>query len=162
MQSRHRADPTPALARALKSCRHPPRTCAVHAISRAARAVIAMYDRALAGTGLTSTQLDVLLTLAQTGPSNVKTLARFVGADPSTMPRVLARLRRAQLVQSTSGTDRRHRIVTLTRTGVRRLEQTLPLWDAAQEQFVKRVGAAFWRHSRHDLERIFDAGQKRD
>ena len=36
-----------------------------------------------------------------------------------------------------------------------------PLWDAVQEQFVRRVGATLWRRSRRDLERLFDAGQKR-
>src|SRR5437868_13826147 len=89
----------PALARALKACRHRPHTCAVHAISRTSRAILAMYDRALVRTGLTATQLDVLLTLTQVGPSNIKTLARHVGADASTMPRVLGRLSRRKLVK---------------------------------------------------------------
>lgn len=162
MRSRHGPGLTPALDRALKSCRHPPQTCAVHAISRTARAILATYDRALASTGLTSTQLNVLLTLADTGPSNMKTLARHLGADASTMPRVLIRLRRKRLVRSSAGEDRRHRIVQLTETGARCLELALPLWDAAQEQFVRRYGEAAWRRSRRDLERMFQAARARD
>jgi DNA-binding MarR family transcriptional regulator len=157
MASNVRTTNTPALARALKSSRHPVETCAVHAISRAARAILALYDRALSSTGVTATQLNVLLTLAQMGPSNLKALAGYVGADASTMPRVLKRLRDRKLVRFEVGPDRRHRIVQLTDAGSRCLVHALPAWDSVQEQFVSRFGRPAWNRARRDLDLMFRA-----
>jgi len=156
-----RADVSPELARALTACRHRPHTCAVHAISRASRAILALYDRALAPTGLTAAQLDVLLTLAEVGPSNMKALAGHVGADASTMPRLLERLARTKLVQIGAGTDRRHRIARLTNAGARRIARALPVWDAVQEQFVSNFGKRRWNRARRDLDRMVQGAKDR-
>ena len=116
-----------------------------------------MYDRALAGTRLSATQLDVLLTLAQVGPSNLKTLAHHLGADASTMARVVARLARSKLVHIATGSDRRHRVVGLTGAGARRVTTTLPVWDAIQDRFIRRIGPRAWTRMLHNLDRVFQA-----
>ena len=75
--------------------------CACSTLRRATRALTAMYDAALAASGLRITQLSVLSALARLGPLPVTRLAAEVALDRSTMGRNLDPLERRGLVRIT-------------------------------------------------------------
>ena len=72
--------------------------CACSTLRRATRALTAMYDAALAPSGLRITQLSVLSALARLGPLPVTRLAAEVALDRSTMGRNLDPLERRGLI----------------------------------------------------------------
>jgi hypothetical protein len=50
-------------------------------------------------------------------------------------------LMKTNLVKTTTGNDRRERLLQLTAAGQRRLHRSLPLWEEAQRQFVSHIGS---------------------
>src|SRR5260221_12716959 len=48
---------------------------------------------------------------------------------------------KTNLVKTTTGNDRRERLLQLTAAGQRRLHRSLPLWEEAQRQFVSHIGS---------------------
>jgi hypothetical protein len=49
--------------------------------------------------------------------------------------------------------------VALTANGARRIAKALPLWNAAQEEFVERFGRAAWNDVAAQLTEIVDIGR---
>ena len=114
--------------------------CACSTLRRATRAVTAMYDAALAPSGLRVTQFSVLSTLARLGPLPVTRLAAEVALDRSTMGRNLDPLERRRLVRIEVGdADQRERVAHLTAAGESAIEAALPYWRAAQERIATLV-----------------------
>src|SRR6201997_5498618 len=92
--------------------------CACSTLRRATRAVTAMYDAALAPSGLRITQFSVLSALARLGPLPITRLATEAALDRSTMGRNLDPLERRGLVRINVGNaDQRERIAHLTAAG---------------------------------------------
>src|ERR1700716_1695450 len=109
--------------------------CACTTLRRAARAVTAAYDTALAPSGLRITQFSILRKLARLGPLPVTRLAAEAALDRSTMGRNLDPLERRGLVKIKVGNeDHRERVAHLTAAGERAIEAALPYWRAAQER----------------------------
>ena len=77
--------------------------CACSTLRRAARAVTAAYDAALAPSGLRITQFGILRKLARLGPLPVTRLAAEAALDRSTMGRNLNPLERAACFGSRLG-----------------------------------------------------------
>ena len=77
--------------------------CACTTLRRAARAVTAAYDAALAPSGLRITQFSILRRLARLGPLPVTRLAAEAALDRSTMGRNLNPLERRgfEIIQAT-------------------------------------------------------------
>jgi DNA-binding transcriptional ArsR family regulator len=73
--------------------------CACTTLRRAARAVTAAYDTALAPSGLRITKFSILRKLARIGPLPVTRLAAEAALDRSTMGRNLNPLERRGLVR---------------------------------------------------------------
>ena len=109
--------------------------CVCSTLRRATRAVTAMYDAALAPSGLRITQFSVLVVLGRLGPLPVTRLAAEVALDRSTMGRNLDPLERRGLVRIKVGdVDQRERVAHLTAAGERAIEAARPYWRAAQER----------------------------
>ena len=119
----------------------PPETpCLCNTLRRATRAVTAMYDAALAPSGLRITQFSVLVVLARLGPLPVSRLAAEVALDRSTMGRNLDPLEHRGLVRIKVGdVDQRERVAHLTAAGERAIEAARPHWRAAQERIATLV-----------------------
>lgn len=116
-------------------------TCLMHAVRKAARAVTAAYEAALAPSGLTAGQFSLLVALAAAGPMPHGTLARALGLDRTTLTRALAPLARRGLVETVpSGADGRLRVLALTAAGAETLALAIPLWRAAQDRAVAALG----------------------
>jgi DNA-binding MarR family transcriptional regulator len=131
--------------------------CACHRARMAARAVTRMYDERLRPSGLRATQLLVLLAAASSESLSITQLADRLGMDRTTLKRVLTPLEAGGLVKLGNEGWRRSRTIRITALGRRRMEATLPLWDAAQGELKARLGEPDWRKAIDALGRITDA-----
>ena len=118
--------------------------CVLRHITSTSRTVAAAWDRALKPEKLTGLQFGLLATLANTGDLNVKCLARALGMDPSTVPRVIRPLARRRLLASRPGADARQRIIGITALGRAKFERALPCWHAVQSQVIEGFGEQRW------------------
>ena len=105
------------------------------ALRHATRVLTAVYDAALARSGLRVTQYSILARLGRLGPMPVSRLAAEAALDRSTMGRNLDPLERRGLVRIEVGNaDRRERIACLTAAGQAAVEAARPYWRGAQDQ----------------------------
>jgi DNA-binding MarR family transcriptional regulator len=127
--------------------------CACLQVRKAARAVTALYDRALAGeTGLRITQFTLLMAIDELRDATVGRLADLLVMDRTTLTRDLKPLVTEGLLKVSAGDDRRTRVVRLTRAGARRLEQAIPLWQRVQAQVIgEGLGQGRWNGMKQDL-----------
>ena len=115
------------------------RDCVCLALRAAARRITLGYDRALAGTGLRVTQFSLLVMIYHIGAPTMKTLARMLDSDPTTITRNIQGLVRRRLVALSPGRDLRERNVTLTSRGETILLRALPNWQKAQTDVVSSL-----------------------
>ena len=118
------------------------RLCNCFAVRQAARQVTRLYERHLAGAGLTSAQFSILAALGEAGAMTMSELPRALVMDRTTLLRALKPLQRATLLRSGPGEDDpRQLLYSLTSSGERRLKQAMPLWIRAQEEFEAAIGS---------------------
>jgi DNA-binding MarR family transcriptional regulator len=104
-----------------------------------------MYDAALAPIGLKSTQFAILSAIGRRAddPPTMRELADIMVMDRSTLGQNLRPLERDRLVAwEPSETDRRRKLVVLTKEGRARCARARPLWRAVQERFERTLGTA--------------------
>lgn len=117
-------------------------SCNCFAIRQAARQVTRLYEGYLANAGLTSAQFSILGALGEGGPMTMAELASALVMDRTTLLRAMKPLQREDLLKSDVGTaDPRQLVFSLAAAGVRKLNEALPLWSKAQEEFEAEVGA---------------------
>jgi DNA-binding MarR family transcriptional regulator len=114
--------------------------CACTKLRRSARIVGALYDQALAPSGLSSAQYALLRLLQRAGPRSLTEFAAAAGYDRTTLNRTLRPLEAAGLVRSATGDDRRARVVALTEEGVKTVDGAKPCWEAAQQRMRGLLG----------------------
>jgi DNA-binding MarR family transcriptional regulator len=133
-------------------------TCICFHLRRSARAITQFYDRVLGPSGLKSTQYTLLAVIRRTGGLPFSSLAEVLGMDRTTLTRNLGPLQRDGLVRVESGSDRRVRMVRLTRAGERKQEEAEPLWAKAHGRIVEGIGERAWKSLRQDLSRTIAVG----
>jgi DNA-binding MarR family transcriptional regulator len=114
--------------------------CVCATLRMATRAVARIYDEALAPYGLRTTQYSILARLEVEGPAPVGHLAARLVMDRSTLAREAAPLVKAGLVAEAPGPDRRQRLLSLSSTGLSRLEAARPGWREAQRRVRDELG----------------------
>ena len=119
-------------------------TCACLNVRKAARAITQLYDEVLQPTGLRSTQLILLVTVAKAGVAPVTQLAEILVMDRTTLARNLKPCVRQGLITIDEGADRRRHLVRLTERGRQALERAYPYWEQAQNQVVTHLGREQW------------------
>lgn len=124
------------------------------ALRRAARKVTLIYDRAFAKAGIRSTQFSVLLTLGAYGDVGVTDLADGLGLDRTTLSKNLRPLIRRDLVTTVPASDKRRRLLHLTRRGTEMIGKVLPHWEEAQTLVETAVGKDEARELRRELSGI--------
>ncbi|MER5221022.1 MarR family winged helix-turn-helix transcriptional regulator [Streptomyces flaveus] len=133
--------------------------CNCTASRRATRYLTAAYDKALAPVGLRTTQFNILHRLALEGGTTIMALAQRIAMDRTTLATNLKPLERDGLiVVQPSDTDRRARKVEITETGLERLEQAVPLWKGAQDQFESTFGETEAAELRAALRAVLETG----
>ena len=134
--------------------------CACSNLRRASRAVTQLYDEALKPAGLRATQFNLLIPIHLWGKASIGDLAQVAQMDPTTLTRNLAGLDRLGLVEIAEGTDRRSRVVSLSRKGVSALKKALPLWEKVQGALMQEVGEDSWRAMLPLLSSVAEAAQR--
>jgi DNA-binding MarR family transcriptional regulator len=117
-----------------------PTPCTCSKLRRSARIVSALYDEALAPSGLTVAQFGLLRTLERTGPCSLTALAEASGLDRTTLNRNLRPLEEADMVASASGADQRARIVQVTDGARAAMRAAAPHWREAQARIEQVLG----------------------
>ncbi|WP_406387429.1 MarR family winged helix-turn-helix transcriptional regulator [Streptomyces sp. NBC_00887] len=133
--------------------------CNSLALRKAARYLSAAYDKALAPTGLRTTQFSILRHLSGREAITITALADMIAMDRTTLATNLKPLARENLVTvETSSTDRRARVVSITPDGQSRMEAALPYWCTVQAQFEENFGVDRAARLRATLEDVLEAG----
>jgi DNA-binding MarR family transcriptional regulator len=118
--------------------------CACFDLRRATRATSRMYDYFLRDSGLNNTQFSMLRLIRDEGKISVSTLARYMVMDRTSITRALAPLQRDGLLNIRIGTDKRVRVVALTKKGRKLVENAEPKWRRAQEALMEAIGGDHW------------------
>jgi len=110
--------------------------CNCLAVRQAARYITQFYDRYLASAGLRTTQYGILSRLKRHGPMSINTLAVELVLDRTTLGRNIRPLERDDLIAIESDpSDRRSKILRLTRAGDARFQRAQKRWAEAQRRF---------------------------
>jgi len=104
------------------------------------------YDEALQPVGLRSTQFSILAVVAHVDAITITELADFLVMDRTTLTRNLKPLEKQELVETIPGEDRRTRMISLSKTGLAKLKQAIPLWQEAQQGFINYMGDKRFEH----------------
>jgi DNA-binding MarR family transcriptional regulator len=105
------------------------------------RGVTGLYDRELRRAGLRNSQCAVLSTLLETGPVHRTNLASALKLSLSTLSRNLRPLELAGWVHEQAvGDDRRKRLVSATKAGRRKWQESHEHWVAAQNTLTQTLG----------------------
>ncbi|MEE4378585.1 MAG: MarR family transcriptional regulator [Candidatus Competibacteraceae bacterium] len=114
--------------------------CLCTNLRQAAQASTALYDEALAPSGLKITMYRLLRNIDDMGCPSISELARQVGLERSTLGRNLRVLEREDLVRLQTAEDRRERGIALTAKGSAALASAKPLWSKAQQTMRQLLG----------------------
>ena len=118
--------------------------CACFDLRKATRAVSRLYDDCLRPLGLNITQYSLLRVIETEPQISVSTLGRYMVMDRTSVTRALAPLERDRLIRSRVGSDKRKRIVSLTKKGKKLIADAKPRWDEAQKIFLDLIGDQRW------------------
>jgi DNA-binding MarR family transcriptional regulator len=118
--------------------------CACEGLRRAARAVSKVYARALAGVGLTPTQLAILVATRLHGSLPLSRLAQGLHLDRTSLYRAVRPLERSALLDLGPGRTQRERVATVSARGDRVLQEALPIWESTQQRFIDALGPRAW------------------
>lgn len=115
--------------------------CNCTALRKATRRISQLYDTALAPSGLKTTQRAILAQIARSEPATVGRLAEALVMDAGALAHTLKPLERERLIAvAIDPSDRRNRMIKLTRLGRARLAESDALWAKAQTGFEAAFG----------------------
>jgi DNA-binding MarR family transcriptional regulator len=114
--------------------------CYCATLRQAARAISQKYDTALRGTGLTITQLTLLMMLEEMHRPRVNDLAEALAMDQTSLSRTLKIMKRDGLIAAVAGEDKRESRWILATRGQQSLKRAMPMWRAAQKGVEKLLG----------------------
>jgi DNA-binding MarR family transcriptional regulator len=130
------------------------------ALRMATRSVARLYDHALASAGLRVTGYSILSRLAAAGPLSVSELAGRLAMERTTCTREVAPLVSSGLVEVTTGSDRRRRLLRLTGAGQRRLAEGRPAWEQMQQAVAGEFGDEDLRDLLTRLDRLLESSER--
>ncbi len=117
--------------------------CHCTVLRKASRRISQLYDAALASGELKTTQRAILAEIGRSEPLTVGTLAAALVMDSGALAHTLKPLEREGWVAtSVDETDRRNRLIILTRSGRAKLADTEQRWERAQQAFEAVMGRA--------------------
>lgn len=134
-----------------------PSRCNCARIRRAARSITRFYDQCLAEAGIRANQFTILGYLKHRGPLRMVVLSELLAMDRATIGHNLRPLERdGYLTISVDGTDRRARLVKITKSGLAKIAEARARWDAAQNSFETTFGSVEAARLRRMLDRVVD------
>ncbi len=118
--------------------------CTWFNVRRASRAITQFFDHALQPSGLKVSQGNILGRLSVKGDVSIGELADELIMDRTTLTRNVQVLAKHGHVTITPGNDRRTRMLSITKKGKEAVRNGLPLWQEANQHFIKGVGHNKW------------------
>ena len=128
--------------------------CASFNFRRAARAMTALFDRALKDSGIRSTQFTILTAVAKNQHVSIGKISEILVMDATTLTRNLNLLRKQGLLTVSPRGAMRQRFLHLTFAGEKALALAVPLWREIQQRFVDQIGEDHWKALRSELESL--------
>ena len=117
--------------------------CTCLKLRRLSRRVTAVYDRALAETGMRVTQYSLLVQLRRSEQVSMSELAELLDMDRTTLTRNLKPLIELRWVEVKPGKDdARVRLVRITAAGTAKLRSARSQWQKAQDEVKATIGPA--------------------
>jgi DNA-binding MarR family transcriptional regulator len=127
-------------------------SCNCFASRKAARLITKLYEDYLASAGVTSSQFALLAHLDEAGQASIRELVDALAMERTSIVRALQPLERDGLaVQAPDQHDARRNVVRLSAAGRARLQQAIPLWQAAQAEFERRFGSGLAQQMRESV-----------
>jgi len=130
------------------------KACVCGNLRKASRSITQFYDKLLAPSGITITQLALLRTISIGNSSTISKLSKDMYIDRTTLTRNLDLLKKQDLIKIESSSDKRKRIVTITNRGKAQMTKALPLWERAQGTIIEKFGKGNWREINTGLNEI--------
>jgi DNA-binding MarR family transcriptional regulator len=104
------------------------------------RIVTAIYDGALAGSGLKASQFTVLVAVANRANASPSELTKLLHMDESTLSRNVERIRARGWLRFEADHDGRSHFIRVTAEGQALIRNCLPAWRRAQAKVTRRLG----------------------
>ncbi len=117
------------------------RVCVAGGVRKLNRMVSAIYDGALAGAGLKTSQFSVLVAVANRDKARPAELIKLLQMDESTLSRNVERMCTKGWLRLERNEDRRSHLIEVTDKGRALIRKCLPAWQHAQEEVSERLGA---------------------
>ena len=103
-----------------------------------------MYNQELRASGLELTQFTLLMALNLTGETTQGHLGKLLALDTTSLTRMLRLLTKRAWIGVEAGDDRRQRLLRLTPSGRKKLQQSQPHWERAQKRLRRGLGERSW------------------
>jgi DNA-binding MarR family transcriptional regulator len=134
--------------------------CALFHLRRATRSVTQLFDEILRPSGLKGTQYSMLRVIGSVEPVAVSSLGEAMGMDRTTVTRNVRLLSRMGLVVIDAGSDRRRRLLRLTRSGREAMKRAEPYWEEAQNAVVAGIGVERFGELRQELSAVSEVSRE--
>jgi DNA-binding MarR family transcriptional regulator len=129
-----------------------PLACHCFATRQLARHISRLYERHLAPARITSAQFSILSFLQEKPGLTMSDLSSIMVMDRTTLLRAIKPLQRDGFVVSAPKQgDTRQLAFTVSPAGFRKIEETGPLWQAAQQEYEARIGTELAARLREDF-----------
>ena len=119
--------------------------CLANRVRQASRLLSRIYDEVMRPLGFGIAQFSTLVAIARFGEggATISKLASVLATDRTTLTRNIAPLERdGYLRVARSPRDARAKVLLLTTRGERAIETGFPLWEQAQAEVRRQLGAA--------------------
>lgn len=134
--------------------------CNCFALRRTARMATQVYDSHLRAAGLRTTQFILLGVMANNGALPMTKLAEAADLERTGLTRNLRILESKGWIVFKSGSDRRRRLVDLTREGQAKLDEAIPFWRKAQRRLERQIGVERLSLLRNELRELSAATRR--
>jgi len=130
--------------------------CICRIVRDAARSLANSYDKALAPSGLRTTQFTLLSVLARESVASVNKLSELLAIDQTTTTRNLSVLEDAGLVTRVPHHDPRVKLMKLSPKGKQKRQIAVDCWQTMQDRVTSSISGDEWRTFQKVLHTIQD------
>ncbi|MGE7091002.1 MarR family winged helix-turn-helix transcriptional regulator [Lysinibacillus sp. NPDC048646] len=115
--------------------------CVCANLRKKTRVVTQMYDKLLQPTNLKITQYSMLANIDHQKAVSISKLGEILLLDQTTVTRNVNLLKQSGYVAITRDKqDARTKILSLTDTGIKKLNEATPIWRELQERIINDIG----------------------
>jgi DNA-binding MarR family transcriptional regulator len=132
--------------------------CGCFSLRKASRVVTQLFDEALQPHGIRATQLPVVVGAVALDCPSLSELAEYLVVSPSTLSRNIRPLERDGFIRIKHH-GHRTKLVLVTEKGHALLKDCIPVWQRAQNDFLRLIGDETWGTMRQQLDEAVSASR---